>query len=106
MAATNELKRVAREAEAAASGIQAALDRAERVMDYAIAHSLATELTGLAAGEIIDSNINKERCVDSTALLANLIYYLRGRASGGNTVAGAAPLNAASLKTLTDKLGL
>lgn len=109
MASSNELKRVAPEAEAAVSGIISALDRAERVLGYAVSHSLPAEAAALADNEIVVSNIDKDRLVDLVALLASVAFHLRGRANPDNsaqTVFGATPMTAAQMKTAVDKLGI
>ena len=107
MAASIELQRASSEVNAAASGIQAALDRAERALAYYQAQGLSGEMAALAADEVITSNIDKDRAQDAAILSANLIFYLRGEGDGaGNTVLGSAPLNAASLKTLNDRVSI
>lgn len=105
--ASVELKRVARESEAAISGLQSALDRASRAVPYYNVQSLSDELTALSADQIVDGNIDKDRVIDLLTLSANLLYYLRGmEGSSNNTILETAPLNAANLKAYTDKLGI
>lgn len=105
--ASIELSRVATEVNAAVSGLQSALDRAERALAYFDAHDLGAELTGLAAGAVITGDVNKERAAAAGTLAANLIYYIRGvQAGAGQTLLGAAPLAPADLKALSDKLAI
>lgn len=108
MAASIELKRVATEAEAAVSGLQSALDRAERVLEYYVSMGLSTELAGLATNEIISGNIDKDRTQLAGVLLASIAFYLRAMegATTGQTVLDTTPLTAAELKEHMDKLGI
>lgn len=108
MAASIELKRVATEAEAAVSGLQSALDRAERVLEYYVSMSLSTELAALAANEVISGNIDKDRLQLAGVLLASVSYYLRALEgdTAGQTILDSTPLTAAELKDHMSKLGI
>lgn len=107
MASSIELKRAANEVEAGISGVQSALDRIKKSLEYIAAHELNTELTGLTAGEVITGNIDKERMIDAAVLGDSLIYFLRGVQSAANTtLLGLSPLNQAGLVDRMKKTGI
>lgn len=105
--ASNELERVATNADSSIRQLQNALDLMERFLQYHDTHNLQTELDGLAAGEVVVGEITKERLQTLVELGDSVAYYLRSVTNGsGSTIGGNTPLGAGNLQDRIQKLGI